>query len=333
MTAPQDEAPPSISRFSLPPPPAPTDDGAWFDRLLRGPFEAEPCTGIDAFYTRLEAADRDAPEGSVERAAIGGFLADRLGYAFVAGYRAALVRLVPELSRGSLCATESGGGHPRFIRTTLTEAPGGGFTLHGTKTFATLASAATTLLVVASTGEGEDGRNRLQVAAIPRERAGVVVRDKTPLPFAPEISHAEVQLENVAVSPEEVLLGDGYADVLKPFRTYEDTGVMAATLGHLVRLGGLLRFPRAQREEALATLLALRGVASHDPRAPSTHLVLAGVQATLERLVNEANLRSADPDTQIRWDRDRPLLQVAASIRQKRREVAWSAYLRDDDEP
>ncbi len=331
MTAPQDEAPPSISRFSLPPPPAPTDDGAWFDRLLRGPFEAEPCASIDAFYTKIEAADREAPEGSVERAAIGGFLADRLGYAFVAGYRAALVRLVPELSRASLCATEAGGGHPRFIRTTLTEVPNGGFRLRGTKSFATLASAATTLLVVASTGEGDDGRNRLRVAAIPRDRAGVVVRDKTPLPFAPEISHAEVTLEDVAVAPDEVLVGDGYADVLKPFRTYEDTGVMAATLGHLVRLGGLLRFPRAQREEALATLLALRGVASHDPRAPSTHLVLAGVQATLERLVNDANLRSADPDTQIRWERDRPLLQVAANIRQKRREVAWAAYLPDEE--
>src|SRR5690606_8056571 len=118
----------------------------------------EAMASIAACFGRLATCPFD---GAFERALWGGFEADRLGYAFVAGYQAALDRLlaiaavdaVPRRSqRMSLAATESGGAHPRAIATTLEAQPDGSFVLRGEKTFATLASAADELLVVASIG-------------------------------------------------------------------------------------------------------------------------------------------------------------------------------------
>jgi hypothetical protein len=57
-----------------------------------------------------------------DRAAIGGFLADRMAYAFAAGYQAALHKLDPTLpleDLAALCVTEAGGGHPKVIESTL----------------------------------------------------------------------------------------------------------------------------------------------------------------------------------------------------------------------
>ena len=104
-----------------------------------------------ACHERIEPLDARF-SSTVDRAAAGGFVADRIGFAFLAGYRAALPKLDPTLFRASLCASESGGAHPRAIKTRLRPRDGA-FVLDGEKTFATLASAADTLLVVASRGK------------------------------------------------------------------------------------------------------------------------------------------------------------------------------------
>jgi len=293
-----------------------------FDFLLRSPPNPAAFTNVEESYVRVESMDASWP-GSIDRAAAGGFVADRLGIAFVAGYRAALQRLDPALSRASLCATEEGGAHPRAIRSRL-EPSHGGFVLSGAKTFATLASGARTLLVVASVGESE-GKNRLRVACIPADRAGVTIRDRAPVPFAPEIPHAEVVFEAVKVEEGEVLEGDGHDRVLKPFRTHEDAHVLAAALGYLVQTARRFGPAEAQIEDALATLASLRDVGTRDPLAPSTHLVLAGAITAAQRVAIAADFAKADEATRTRWERDRPLLAVAGTARGKRREAAWHA--------
>ena len=114
------------------------------------------------------APRRDAWEAPFDRALAGGACADRLGFAFAAGYAEALRVLVPALPPGAitaLCATEEGGAHPRAIRTRLAETAPGRLELSGRKKWATAATAASSLLVVASVGE-EGGQNRLRVARI-----------------------------------------------------------------------------------------------------------------------------------------------------------------------
>ncbi len=288
--------------------------------LLVDPPPERAIDSPSACFEMLEALDAALADSStIDRAAIGGFAADRLGYAFLAGYRAALARVDPTLSRASLCATESGGAHPRAIATRL-EPRDDGFALTGDKTFATLASSAATLLVVASSG-----RNSLHVARIPADRAGVTIADREAMPFAPEIPHARVALRGVRVARDEVLEGDGYLRLLKPFRTLEDMHVAAAWLGHVVRLVRLFGEPRDLADRALAALAALRDLGRRDPLDAVLHVALAGVFTDAHAVAAGCTLAAADEATRARWQRDLPLFAVAGQARDLRRTAAWTA--------
>lgn len=305
--------------------------------LLRSPPAHEPIPSLEAWLERLAACPF---EKSIDRALWAGFEADRLGYAFVGGYHAALRQLVIgaaealgqsfERSRRlpvrlSLAATESRGAHPRTIATKLEEITAGQLRLHGEKTFATLASVADELLVVASRGTGPDGKNHLQLVRVRTNTPGITIEDRPPTPFAPEIPHARVKLADVAVREDDVLPGDGYSVYLKPFRTIEDTHVLAATLGHLIRTARSNGFATAVSEGCFASSIALRQVAVMDASDPAAHIALAGLFDGARRLLSqhECEWDKADVETRDRWRRDVGLLVVAETARQKRTETAW----------
>ena len=266
----------------------------------------------------------------IERAVAAGFAADRLGYAFAAGYTEALQQLLPALgnTRAALCATESGGAHPRAMKTYVQESHAA-LRLSGDKTFVTLGTHAATLLVVASEGQDAQGRNRLAVYRIPADRAGVTL---TPLPstaFAPEIPHAALHLHEVVVTPEERLPGDGYERYLKPFRTVEDLHVYAALLGWLLQVARRAGWPRLIVQELLLLIAATCALGPAAPDAAATHLALGGLLASARRLREEIgpHWQLVDPTTRALWERDRPLLEVAGKARAQRLEVAWERLL------
>lgn len=290
---------------------------------LLAPRAAPSWASLADFVAALEA--HGASASTMDTAARAGGMADRLGFAFVGGYRAALVALVPEVGpRTCLAATEKDGAHPRAIRTTLAERDGA-FVLDGEKTFTTLATVADTMLVVARTGEGADGRPTLRVARVPTTRQGVGIVERGPTPFAPEVPHARVTLTQVHVAPDELLAGDGYADFLKPFRTVEDLHVLGATVGYLLatvaRLGPPAHGVASPLAMALASLVAL---ATEDPRDPAVHVALAGVAPLLREAVTglDGPWRAADAEGHARFQRDLPLLLVAESARAERLAVA-----------
>jgi alkylation response protein AidB-like acyl-CoA dehydrogenase len=270
-------------------------------------------------------------EDTIERAALGGRCADGLGWAFACGYEAA-VRKIPgaRVDRELACfaATEEGGGHPRAIRTTLTPqgGPGGGWQLAGDKAWVTLGSDADLLLVIATTGQDERGRNRLRAVRVPSTRAGVTLEPGAALPFAPEIAHARLQLRGVRIADGEVLPGDGYDDVLKPFRTIEDTHVVAAALGWALSVGRVSRWEPAWSERVLATLLSLRAIGQAEPSRPETHLALAGAMDLARTQLTGADWSAAPEAVRLRWERDRPLLDVARKVREARLEAARRAF-------
>ena len=254
---------------------------------ISAPLSRGPYAHLDAWTAVLAQCPFS---GQVERALWSGFHADRLGYAFVGGYAAALSRLLEKVERAlparlSLCATEAGGAHPRNIATRL-DKQGGAHVLNGEKTFATLASGADELLVVASRGLEADGRNRLRLVRVRPTATGVQIVPKNTMPFAPEVSHALVRFVDVVVENEDVLPGDGYDDYLKPFRTLEDTHVLAATVGYLLGAARAHAFDRA----IVAELVSL-----------------------------------APEEERTRWQRDLPLLMVAEGARAMRTEAAWRA--------
>lgn len=286
----------------------------------------EPLGSVEDWWTRhVRLTSRFALP--VDVAFAGGFHADRLGYAFASGYQAALYSLVPSLPRErrhALCATESGGGHPSAMKTRLTGAEGGTRTLEGTKTFVSLGTSADELLVVASEGQDAQGRNRLRLVRLDARRPGVTLTALPPPRFMPEIPHAELRLDAVAIAPEAVLPGDGYARYLKPFRTVEDCHVFASVLGWLLQVARRSDWPEQARESLLALGVMMRGLASAEPSSPTVHLALSGaIELVRERLERfEPLWAQVDAPTRERWERDRPLLHIAGKVRALRREAA-----------
>ncbi len=290
------------------------------ERLLR----EDPATfasDLNGYWTQ----HRKHVEGvarPIDRAVLGGLHADRVGFAFVAGYRNALCALAPALGDDeivALSATEVGGNHPRAIHTRLENGR-----LNGRKRWTTLGGRASSLLVVASIGESE-GRNRLRVVRVRSDQKGVRVMAMTEAPFVPEIPHAEITLDDVEVADADVLPGDGYDAYLKPFRTVEDLHVHGALLGYLIGVARRASFPRPVIEELMSLVASVRSLTEEDPLAAATHVALAGLltQAhfALERV--EPHWSLVDPDTRSRWQRDRVILNVAGKARDARREAAW----------
>jgi hypothetical protein len=300
------------------------------DALLRfvlDPSHVPPATDDLAAWWAATARQRAAFEEPIDRALAGGACADRLGFAFAGGYAEALRALVPDLPPGSitaLCATEEGGAHPRAIRTRLDPAGPGRYELHGRKKWATVATSASSLLVVASTGEAA-GRNRLRVVRV-RADAPNLRLSPSSAPFVPEIPHAEVELDGVPVTDADVLPGDGYDRYLKPFRTVEDLHVHAALAGYLIGVARRRQLPRELVERLLVLAVACRALARAEPGSEATHVALAGVLDLTARLVADLEpLWSATPDDEwARWQRDRPLIRVAGAARSARRERAWA---------
>jgi hypothetical protein len=290
----------------------------------------KPVASLAEFKTLLDEKTRPFSL-PMDRAVAGGFLADRVGYAFAAGYEAALRRLAPDLPEGpivSLCITEKEGAHPRAIKARLVEDPSGGFTLTGEKSFITAAIEAETLMVAASTGTDDDGKNRIKMALVERNRAGVTVTPMPDLPFVPEISHGVVSFSQVRVDESAILPGDGYADYIKPFRTIEDVHVLGAVMGHLVRVALLFSWPRETCQRLLALITAAGALAAGDPLLPATHLALAGFTDCFERFVVDIEplWEKTDAETRDRWMRDRYLLGVAQKAREARLSAAWGRY-------
>jgi acyl-CoA dehydrogenase len=261
---------------------------------------------------------REQPQLPVDRALLGGVLADRLGYAFAGGYQAALDRLVPGgTGIRSLCITEARGNSPKDIDTVFD-----GDTVTGKKKWATAGPLASELLVCAKSGVDDEGRNKLVIVRVPASAAKLT---SSAAPFVPEIPHAEVELDRAQVT--SVLPGDGYTEYVKPFRTIEDAHVHAALLGYLIGVSRRNDFARDLIEQLLATALAIRTIAVCDPKMATTHLALAGAMtqaASLAGLVERA-WEEIDDEEWKRWQRDRALLRVASAARAARREKAWSA--------
>ena len=297
--------------------------------VLASAPDPEPIAATDAFWQRHRAVALLEPL-SIDQAILGGFSADRVGYAFASGYQAALHALVPDLPHdevASLCVTERGGGHPRAIETRLEADPAraGAYRLTGKKRWATLSGEAGILLVAASTGTDELGKNRLRLVRVDSAAPGVRRVPMPEAPFTPELGHDEVELSGVAVAEADLFPGDGFARYVRPFRTIEDVHVTAAIFAYLIREIRLHALPAALCERFAGLLVALRALAAADPSAPDAHVALAGVLELSRGPIDELDRiwsRTESP-AHARWERDRLLLSVASSVRERRRARAW----------
>ena len=298
---------------------------------LTRPTDVPAPDGLQAWCEqwRQLAAERHDPVGLALR---GGFAADRVGWAFAAGYQSALRQLI-QVNGGTvddhellaMCATEAGGNRPRDIETRLVDNGPGGITVTGRKTWTTLGSACTGLLVVGRVDGGENDRPALKIARVDTHAQGVSLVKKPPLDFVPEVPHVAAVFDGAEA--EALMPGDGYSDFVKPFRTVEDTFIALAVQAWLVREGRARGWPRSFLESLTASLAGLAAVAAQPAGAPATHVALAGALARTNDLYQQADALWADERDAAaeRWRRDRPLFQVAGKPRAMRAQRAWES--------
>ena len=269
-------------------------------------YDGERASGRSPFSAAIQVASR----------------VDRLGFAFAVGYPAALEHMIGPIELPcALCVTEAGGNSPRAIATTL-EPTDHGYRLRGAKSFVTLGTLAKTLFIACRTGERPDGRPELALVRVPADRDGVVLHELPATPFAPEVPHARVELQDVEVTPIERLPGDGYLDYVKPFRTIEDIHVLGAALGYLAGLALRVRGPADLIAELGAALVALDAIRTEPALDPRVHVALHGVLLQVKRLLESSALarllESVPDDERARWSRDWKLLEVASKAREAR---------------
>jgi len=299
------------------------------DACLRAPTDVPVRASVSQWWSRWRDGAARAP-GSAAMALLGGFDADRVGWAFAAGYQAALRALLPTLPADAVaafCVTEEGGNRPRDIATRFTPAPDGGWTIHGAKRWTTLGPDSNLLLVVGALPAQVAGtRVQLRVARVQAGTAGLQLLPMPETRFVPEVPHARVQLDAVRVDATALLPCDGYERYVKPFRTIEDAHVTLAVLAYLLREARQRGWPTGLAERLCATIVVLGDVAGAAADAPATHVVLAGALAQAHALYGEAGTLWAaagdDPAAQ-RWQRDAALFGVAGSARSQRAARAW----------
>jgi hypothetical protein len=288
---------------------------------------ASPCESVAQWWPRHRAiaAEHSDP---IHQAIVGGFVADRVGWAFASGYQAALHALFPDAPHDrvcALCVTEADGNSPRTIRSSL-KRQGDSWLLNGAKRWTTLGSESSLFFVAARDEAASGERASIRIARVDSNAPGLRIENMPATKFVPEVPHARLEFTNLAIKDADLLPGDGYAGYVKPFRTVEDIHVQAAVLSYLMREGQRLSWPQDWLERLSALLAALGKISDMPASHPETHIALAGALAIGAKLIVETeefwNAAAADP-APMRWRRDRELLQIAGSAREQRTRRAW----------
>lgn len=265
---------------------------------------------------------------SVERAIIGGRCSRNLAFAFAAGYQSALEAMFglgAAAPLSSLCVSEAKGNHPRMIETRLSPL-GKDYELTGSKSFVSGGTEAEQLYIACHTGSQENGLPALKLVCIPAASDGVLIEANPALPFMPEVSHGKISLQGVKIRAENLLPGDGYLRYIKPFRTYEDLHVLSAVLGFRLGEACEAAWPTDVIEQHLSLCLATRSLAEQALDTPESHLMLAGLRSQIHQLIaqSDALFESHNPAGFALWQRDKPILKMAAKAHQTRTQKAWA---------
>jgi acyl-CoA dehydrogenase len=292
-------------------------------QLTSAQARAVACEKVSDWWPRHRAIAAEHVE-SIHQAIIGGFVADRVGWAFASGYQAALHALFPDAPRDRICAlcvTEADGNTPKAIKSSLSKG-----VLNGSKRWTTLGPDGALFFVAARDEAASGDRVALKILQVPSGTTGVTIESMPPTKFVPEVPHARLRFDNVAVGEGAILPGDGYAEYVKPFRTVEDIHVQAAVLAYLMREGQRLSWPEHWLERLSALLAAFGKLADMPSAHAETHIALAGALAIGTGLIEETeefwNSSAADPAA-LRWRRDRELFKVAGEARKLRTQRAW----------
>ncbi|MCG8612862.1 MAG: hypothetical protein MI864_20305 [Pseudomonadales bacterium] len=290
-----------------------------------------------------------------------------LGWAFFGGYQVALSALLQSLggANASKCSSqylvsedfvnslrtlralsysEPGLKKPEQLKAELVDGR-----VSGHKSFVTGGDQAQQIILLAKMINGTDiapdqvereGRSDIVAVTLrPELQSGMLFTAMNPLPFAPELLHSELRLDNVELTRSSQVHNDAVNRILKPFRWLEDVNVFASVLGYLSAASV------AVDEKYLCAYLfhAFRGLesaylrvdmfaqpetsvqSSAGPDANEGVLILAGLQFSLNKMTPEIDgMWAKVGDVALnRWRRDVPLMGIAQSVRDRRFAKVW----------
>jgi len=271
-----------------------------------------------ATHQQLAAQFPDA----LDLALVAGFTADRLAFGFASAHQSAARAAMPQLPKDRICAVaaiEGGRVHPRTLETRLTSEGPSHALVRGQKPLVKLGTAAQVVAVLAREGTDRFGDSTCMVL-IDVTRAGVTLSALPAFPFAPEVPSGALRLEDVQVTQEEVLLGEGHAEYFVPFRALEDLHQEAALTGYLLQVARRTGWPQQCVQGLLAVAASLKALALLDPTSRPLQVGLMGAMKFVRSpLIQPPGVWDrAEAETQRRWNRDLNLLEMLDRDRARR---------------
>jgi hypothetical protein len=287
------------------------------------------CTDINAWLSHWREKQKGlASDGPFITAVNTAIQADRVAWAFFSGYQAAIQETFGKLCQpeivNAICVNESG----RKISEITTElvSHGNSHFLNGCKSWSLAGIENLTMYVLARKKDGpEKGPGSLAFVQLSANELGVAMGGAKMQKPVPELPHAEVFFNSVAVSASRVVPGDGYADFAKPFRLREDIFVTACTLAYLLGEGKNSDWPTLWTQKCIAAICGLYSCSTLDPHASETHILTAGVLNMAGDVMYESEFlwgKSAK-EKSMRWHRDFSLLSLGREARRQRAIKSW----------
>lgn len=287
---------------------------ALVEQVLRGAITPVAAPAEEDYFTAWLDHDMGAYD-PVITAALGGALADRLAWVFVAGYQATIRRcfpgLPPERGWSSFVNTEDRSGS--LPGTALSGEPGSR-RLSGWKTWVATSDHVGRLLVSARQGE-------TPFIVVPRDQPGIRIDSGTPKAYLSEMTQGRVEFVDVTVR-EAQLVGDDRT--FPTFRSAESAYVRAALNAFMFaqscRLGG----PPALTGGALAGLFSAAAILQLPLPSDAAAVAMLGCDVHTQSLAGEFEpfIQKADTGLHERWIKDRRLVVGAAQGIATRAEAA-----------
>ena len=237
-------------------------------------------------------------------AALGGALADRLAWVFVAGYQATIRRCFPELAReqgwSAFANTEDPTG--AFPGTTLSEWPGQR-RLSGWKGWVAAADHVDRLLVSAS-------HNQVPFAVVRRDQPGVTIETGAPKGYLSEMVQGRAHFEDVIVEEGQVIGDERTFPTLRSAESaYVRVALAAFMLSHVRRLDAAPTLISG----AVAALFSLKANLRLELPSDTAAVGLLGAANQVSALATEfeALLEERDAALYALWTKDRRLVDGA----------------------
>lgn len=273
------------------------------DALLTGDIAPQP-SPTESDYHALWLGRAVGDEDELVMAALGGALADRLAWVFVAGYQATIRRCFAELPRepgwSAFVNTEDQTG--AFPGTTLSGEPGQR-RLSGWKGWVAAADHVDRLLVSAS-------HNQVPFAVVRRDQSGVTIETGAPKGYLSEMVQGRAHFEDVTVEEDQVI---GDERTFPVFRSAESAYVRAALAAFMLSHARRLDAPPNLISGAAAALFALEAILHRELPSDTAAVGLLGAANQVSALATEfeALLEERDEALHALWTKDRRLVDGA----------------------